>query len=172
MDIRYFEFLDRLKRGDKPDDNACLRGETDNRTRLLPGELGVQIPPEAQIPPHLLYGRERDNSDRAARRAEIIRVVRRAEQEGLYDESEHLSGSGAWLEADGILPSVDIQEMMRLLDRFTVRELTPRKTKMFVVIDKFDKNQCCVRCPCGAQFDDWATLSHTCPGCGAVDEGV
>lgn len=71
MDIRYFTWLDRLKRGDIPE-NECLRGEMDNRTRPLTGELGVRIPPGAP--------------------------------------------------KDGILPAVDIQEMMRLFDRLVVRK--------------------------------------------------
>ena len=52
MDIRYFEFLDRLKRvHDDASNTSCLRGETDNRTQPLTGELGVQIPPGAPKSP-------------------------------------------------------------------------------------------------------------------------
>jgi len=51
-------------------------------------------------------------------------------------------------------------------------EKSHRKVKMTFVVDKFDTNQCRVACPCGAEFDDWATLGHKCPECGAVDEGV
>lgn len=40
MDIRYFEFIERLKR--KHDDEiSCLRGEMDNHTRFLTDGLGL-----------------------------------------------------------------------------------------------------------------------------------
>lgn len=99
MDIRYFEFLDRLKRGDESE--IRLRGETDNHTRLLTGELGVQIPPGAQIPPHLLRGAENDDAEKAARRAAMIKAWTKAEEQGLFEVAEHLSGSGAWLGKTG-----------------------------------------------------------------------
>lgn len=152
MDIRYFGFLDRLKRGGVSD--TCLRGETDNHTRLLPGELGVQIPPEAPIPPHLA-GPADEGAERARRRAKLVRVVRRLEESGEYERLEHLAS--AFLSDAGLLE---------------VAENAPRRVKMLVVIDSFDKNQCRVKCPCGEEFDDWATLYHTCPECGATDEGV
>ena len=49
---------------------------------------------------------------------------------------------------------------------------TPAGGKMKVVVDKFDTNQGRVTCPCGKEFDDWMTLNHTCPECGAIDEGA
>lgn len=158
MDIRYFEFLDRFKRGDKFNDDTCLRGEMDNHTRLLTDELGVRIPPGALIPPHLA-GPADESGERAARRAKLIRVVRRLEDSGAYERLEHQAS--AFLADAGLLEATE-----------KVCEIEPRKVKMFVVIDKFDKNQCSVKCPCGEEFDDWATLFHTCPECGAVDEGV
>lgn len=151
MDIRYFEFLDRLKHGDKSDDNACLRGEKDNHTRLLTDELGVRIPPEAQIPPHLV-GPADESLDRAERRAKMVRVARQGRRNGLYDSVEHMAS--------------------QVFAKEHIQELTSRRVVMFITIDKFDQNQCCVKCPCGKEFDDWATLFHTCPECGAVDEGV
>lgn len=49
MDIRYFEFIEGLKR--KHDcEISCLRGEMDNHTRPLTDESQVQLLPEAH--PH------------------------------------------------------------------------------------------------------------------------
>lgn len=87
MDIRYFAHLDRLKRGDKHED-ACLRGETDNHTRLLPGELGVQIPPGARIPPHLAAV-DGEAPERAETRARLLAAALEAERSGLYDRIGH-----------------------------------------------------------------------------------
>jgi len=92
--------------------------------------------------------------DRTARRARIIRVVRRSKQEGLYDQAEHATSK------------------VFAIDPIVEDDKPRRKVKMVFVVDKFDNNQGRVTCPCGAQFDDWATLYHICPECGATDEGV
>lgn len=118
MDIRYFEFLDRLKRGldETRQTNASVTQLVEDRP--FKPEVGGSIPSGGTRGPMMLMSKD------------------------LWEDIV------AWDEEHR------------------------KRVKMVFVVDEFDKNQGVATCPCGAQFEDWATLRHTCPECGATDEDV
>ena len=88
MDIRYFEYLDRLKRM-RDENDLRVRGETVSQRAFNP-HVGGSNPSGRtdDVPPHLRE-RESDDKEKKAKRAMLAKAVSDARQRGLYDEVEH-----------------------------------------------------------------------------------